>query len=501
MRYLFAIILLLNSLQVLCQGVETPEILSVSIDSISGCPMVTWQVDNPQSVDGYVVKRLIYDGVGVMPDTYNNVAVIEDNSVCSWIDNSTDYSTSAKPSERIECYRVAAFVRNGDKIKYSLMSDEMSTIMIFVLYDQCTKRYTLKWTGNNRAWIEKYYIRSSVEGVGVRVAEVLNDTTMECGFDDYSRQRSFTVEAVLKNGHSMFSTTAYAYAPKEDEPEMTISTVSVNDQNQLDITVSVSESKDVNKTMLVRRFGSEAGNETDTIALPLHTEANLMITDTDADVTKRYDYWIVVYGGCGLPLSVSSFCQNIVLNVSTDGSTSNHLSWNPMPGVSTEDFVIYSIDESGKMSSVVQYVSGETEFTHNLSYDIVNQSEVSGKFCYQVAQTYFPSAGSDNAAAYSNVVCVEREPVVFVPNALNPDADIIDNRYFRPLSGFLNNYKLSIYNKRGELLFSTTDIELGWDGKNSSGKLYPPDSYVYIISYKTSAGKSKQLSGFIDLVY
>ena len=501
MRCFFAIILLLNSLQVLCQNVETPEILSVSIDSVSGRPVVAWRVDNPQSVDGYVVKRLIYDGVGVMPYTYNNVAVIDDNSVCSWIDNSTDYSTTAKPLERIEYYRVAAFVRDGDKIKYSLMSDEMSTIMIFVSYDQCTKRYSLKWTGNNKALIEKYYIRSSIEGVGERVAEEAKDTTMEGGFDDYSWQRTFTVEAALKNGNSMFSTTAYAYASKEDEPEMTIYSVSVNAQNQLDITLNVSESKDVTKTVLVRRFGSDTGSEIDTIALPLHTDGDLLITDMDADVTKRYDYWIVVYGGCGSPLSVSSFCQNIVLNVFTDGATSNHLSWNPMPGISTEDFVVFSIDGNGKRSGVVQYVSKETEYTQDLSYNLVNQGEVAGQFCYQVAQNNLYATDSIHASAYSNIVCVEREPEVLVPNAINPDADIIDNRYFRPRSESLNDYKLSVFNKRGELLFSTTDIKEGWDGKNRSGKLYPPDSYVYIISYKTSKGNSKQLSGFIDLVY
>ena len=111
------------------------------------------------------------------------------------------------------------------------------------------------------------------------------------------------------------------------------------------------------------------------------------------------------------------------------------------------------------------------------------------------------SSQSDNAVEYSNIVCVDREPVLFVPNAINPDADILDNRYFRPRSGFLNDFKMNIYNKRGELLFTTTDPEQGWDGKNCSGKLYPPDAYVYVISFKTAPGKTKQQSGFVNLVY
>ena len=91
--------------------------------------------------------------------------------------------------------------------------------------------------------------------------------------------------------------------------------------------------------------------------------------------------------------------------------------------------------------------------------------------------------------------------MVFVPNAINPEDDNIDNRYFRPRADFMSDYKMYVYNKRGEQIFATTDPEEGWDGRNRSGKLYPPDAYLYVISYRSSAGERLQKTGFVNLVY
>ena len=498
-RFLTAIMLLwcvgLNA-----QTIETPEIVSVSVDTVTGRPVIRWKMNNPQSVDGYVVKRLIYDGVGVMPDTYNNITVIDNNGVFEFVDNSTEYSTKALPDEREEKYRVAAFVDDGQQRKYSLMSDEVSTILPTVSYDNCTREYTVHWTGAIGTDVDYYYVYSGVDGYGGRLAVVQSETELVTTFDEFSEKRTFGVEAVLKNGEKMFSSLARVFAKKVDVPDMKVLSVSVNDQNTLDITVNVAESQDVTKTVLTRHLSLGSGEETDTIDLPLHTDGNYLVTDPNVDVAARYDYIIAVYGECGTPLEFSYAAQNIVLEVSADDATSNHLTWNYPPGYSAASFAVFLIDDNGERT-VLDNVSMETEYTHSLSNIIANSNHNTGKFCYQVLLSDLSSSQSDNAVQYSNIVCVDREPVLFVPNAINPDADILDNRYFRPRSGCINDYKMNIYNKRGELLFTTTDPEEGWDGKNRSGKLYPPDSYVYVITYKTASGNSKQQSGFVNLVY
>lgn len=500
MSRILTAIMLLWCVTLNAQTIETPEILSVSVDTVSGRPVVRWKMSNPQSVDGYVIKRLIYDGVGVMPNTYNNVTVIGNNMVFEWVDNATEYSTKALPDERVEKYRVAAFVDNGQQRKYSLMSEEASTIITTASYDKCTRGYSLHWTGELGVDVDYFYVYSGVNGFGSRIAVVSADTVFSTTFDDFVENRTFGVEAVLKNGETMFSPLTRVFAPKVDVPDMKVLSVSVNDQNTLDITVNVAESQDVVKTVLIRRQTLGAHDQNDTIPLPLHTDGNYVVNDPNVDVSTRYDYLIAVFGECGTPLEFSYAAQNIVLEVSTDDATSNHLSWNYPPGFSSSAFTVFSIDENGERT-ILDNVTMETEYTHRLSNIIANSNDNTGKFCYQVLQTDLSSSSTNNAVGYSNIVCVDRDPVLFVPNAINPDADILDNRYFRPRAGFINDYKMNIYNKRGELLFTTTNLDEGWDGKNPSGKLYPPDAYVYIITYRTSSGENKQKSGMVNLVY
>ena len=500
MSRFLAVIMLLWSVGLSAQTIETPEILSVSVDTVTGRPVVRWKMNNPQDVDGYVIKRLIYDGVGVMPDTYNNVTIIDNNNVFEWEDNSTEYFTKALPDERVETYRVAAFVDDGQQRRYSLMSNELSTIFPSVAYDKCSQQYTVSWNGVGGDDLDYYYVHSAIDGFGGRLAVVKSDTVLVTMFDDFSENRTFGVEAVMKNGFSMFSSIAHSFVKKVDVPEMKVLSVSVNDQNTLDITVNVAESQDVVNTVLIRHETFGPGELADTIALPLHTNGNFLVNDPNVDVSIRYDYLIAVYGECGAPLEFSSAAQNIVLEVATDDATSNHLLWNYPPGFAASSFTVFSIAENGERT-ILDNVLMESEYTHRLSNIIANSNDNTGKFCYQVLQHDLSSSSSNNAVEYSNIVCVDREPVLFVPNAINPEADILDNRYFRPRSGFVSDFKMNIYNKRGELLFTTNDSENGWDGKNRSGKLYPPDAYVYVITYKTASGKSKQQSGFVNLVY
>jgi gliding motility-associated-like protein len=71
---------------------------------------------------------------------------------------------------------------------------------------------------------------------------------------------------------------------------------------------------------------------------------------------------------------------------------------------------------------------------------------------------------------------------MFVPNAFTPNNDGL-NDTFKAISGCpLSFFRMEIYNRWGELLFKSTDINEGWDG-TKGGKLCPGDAYVYKIAY------------------
>jgi gliding motility-associated-like protein len=72
---------------------------------------------------------------------------------------------------------------------------------------------------------------------------------------------------------------------------------------------------------------------------------------------------------------------------------------------------------------------------------------------------------------------------LYIPNAFTPNNDG-RNDTFKPVSKCnLSFYRMFIYNRWGEKLFESDDVNNGWDGKRN-GVPSPGDVYVYKIVYK-----------------
>lgn len=64
------------------------------------------------------------------------------------------------------------------------------------------------------------------------------------------------------------------------------------------------------------------------------------------------------------------------------------------------------------------------------------------------------------------IIKVTNQPIYYVPNAFTPDNSNF-NEVFKPIifqGDYLENYKLQIYNRWGELLFESYDYNVGWNG-------------------------------------
>ncbi|MBO4740246.1 MAG: gliding motility-associated C-terminal domain-containing protein, partial [Bacteroidales bacterium] len=74
---------------------------------------------------------------------------------------------------------------------------------------------------------------------------------------------------------------------------------------------------------------------------------------------------------------------------------------------------------------------------------------------------------------------------MWIPNAFTPDNHDgnTENEIFK-VSGFnVIEFEIHIYNRAGQLVYESTDINGTWDGTNN-GKKCAPGSYVYIIKYR-----------------
>lgn len=99
---------------------------------------------------------------------------------------------------------------------------------------------------------------------------------------------------------------------------------------------------------------------------------------------------------------------------------------------------------------------------------------------------------SDDECSYDDCVTVRVEdyvcgpPTIYIPNAFTPNTDDKNERlYVR--GNFITELYFVIYDRWGEKVFETKDIQKGWDGR-FKGKEVDPDVYVYYLEATCEGG-------------
>jgi gliding motility-associated-like protein len=89
---------------------------------------------------------------------------------------------------------------------------------------------------------------------------------------------------------------------------------------------------------------------------------------------------------------------------------------------------------------------------------------------------------------------------VLLPKAFTPNGDG-SNELFMPKAVGVKKFQMEIFDRWGQLLYSTSDIEKGWDGRaKKGGDILPQDVYVYKITVTQNTSKPKQYVGHITLI-
>ncbi len=109
-----------------------------------------------------------------------------------------------------------------------------------------------------------------------------------------------------------------------------------------------------------------------------------------------------------------------------------------------------------------------------------------------------------NGCIDTAMTLIDVEPIVTLqmPNAFTPNNDGLNDDFkgFGYLSG-LKDYKMTIWNRWGEEIYTTLDPTVGWNGeKDNNGGLSPQGVYVYLVDYISPRGEKKNLKGHVTLV-
>ena len=100
-----------------------------------------------------------------------------------------------------------------------------------------------------------------------------------------------------------------------------------------------------------------------------------------------------------------------------------------------------------------------------------------------------------------NTIKVQDIATLYVPTAFSPDGDGINDIFNIQANGVdLDSYTMWIYNRWGEIIFKTTDIYSGWDGRVKENKIAEPGIYTWRIVYKEISGIEYSKTGVVTVI-
>ena len=100
---------------------------------------------------------------------------------------------------------------------------------------------------------------------------------------------------------------------------------------------------------------------------------------------------------------------------------------------------------------------------------------------------------------------VESSPVhisnlIWAPNIICPNGEVEKNRTFSVvINNSVSEFKLYIYNRRGQRLYTTTDQHFAWDA-TAFGSAVPQGAYVWIATFRDSEGNQRSENGTVTVV-
>ena len=132
-------------------------------------------------------------------------------------------------------------------------------------------------------------------------------------------------------------------------------------------------------------------------------------------------------------------------------------------------------------NSTFKVVGSIGSSSSNYSFDFTD-TKLDDSICFKIQAI---KDTNQFVESFSNMLCLISEAKIFVPNAFTPNKDG-KNEVFIPRAILIFNqtgnpildYKFEIYNRWGEQVFESNDLNVGWDG-TYKGELCQEGHYVY----------------------
>lgn len=451
---------------------------SVSVDQNTQKVIAGWSTHDTTDVEGYFI--------------YN----VEGGSN-SLIGNENDLyfeGVTEDPSQKAITHLISAYDSCGNTSPLSLPS---TTIFLTQSIDTCANQMTYTWTpyvGWNS--IQEYILYVSTNGNPYQNMGKTNSNTQTITYlytpgDNYCAYvRAINGEnnSISSSSNRVCQSTNALIKPNT----LYIRKVTVENHDSLKI-YSIQEPS-IDSMVLQRQTAGEGWVEINNIK-PVPN--NYSYTDINAMFnTSVYEYRLISFNSCGQKTDTSNVSKNVLLTLENDDT---ELQWTPYSTFlnGTNEYSVVKSTNSSTWNNEARVIeNGQTNYTHTPNS---TTDQDGNAFCYCVMAI----EGGTNTMGYqdtclSNLVCTKGEFVHYIPNAFKPTGV---NTTFLPYFQNIEetSYSLRIANRWGEIVFESSDPEIGWDG-NYNGTTCPMGVYVYVIQALGKDGNIINKSGSLTLI-
>jgi gliding motility-associated-like protein len=113
---------------------------------------------------------------------------------------------------------------------------------------------------------------------------------------------------------------------------------------------------------------------------------------------------------------------------------------------------------------------------------------------------YVAEAVNEYGCTETDEVCVDvgLDYAIYVPNTFSPNQDGLNDLFL--VSGFgISNVHLQVFDRWGEQMFETNDVQTGWNG-GFRGQPCKIGTYTWKVSFNATSGKVEERSGHVNLL-
>lgn len=283
------------------------------------------------------------------------------------------------------------------------------------------------------------------------------------------------------------ATTVYTLTGNNECPnteDTVLVTVNVNPNPQIDIKASLYEGclpLSVNFNSLTLNQAECKWNFNNTF---FANSFDTSITFTSGD-TINLNFWVKDNNGCTNDTLIENFIQLY------ESPTAN-FNFNPSATVSVFSPILDLINTSVNATDYKWYLLNET--TSTLASPLINITDTG---TYLITLVAFKGTCSDSMSKELKIV---DETLVFIPNSFSPNEDNLNETFTPVIRGINKNldYSFKIFDRWGNVFFSSKDYPKGWNGKNDT-KIAPQDIYIYNLLFYDLQNNKREYRGAFTL--